>query len=73
MTTKKIKAVLLMLFVIAFPLMVLADPPGIGDDDVDDVPVDGGISLLAAAGIGYTIRKLRQNKPLQEDINSLIK
>lgn len=37
------------------------------DDDgglVDDVPLDGGLSLLVAAGVGYGAKKLRkkQNK-----------
>lgn len=32
------------------------------DDDVDDVPVDGGISLLMAAGIGYGIKRINDKK-----------
>ena len=35
------------------------------DDDVDDTgaaPIDGGISILLAAGALYGIRKLRNNK-----------
>jgi hypothetical protein len=28
-------------------------------DDVGDVPVDGGLSLLAAAGVGYGAKKMR--------------
>jgi len=32
--------------------------PGFGDD-VDDVPVDGGLSLLVAAGVGYGIKKVK--------------
>lgn len=35
--------------------------PGFGDD-VDDVPIDGGLSLLIAAGVGYTAKKMRTNK-----------
>ncbi len=39
--------------------------PGFGDD-VDDVPIDGGLSLLLAAGIGYGARKLaRHKKPVR--------
>jgi hypothetical protein len=33
--------------------------PGFGDD-VDDVPVDGGLSLLVAAGVGYGVKKLKK-------------
>jgi hypothetical protein len=35
--------------------------PGFGDD-VDDVPVDGGLSLLLAAGVGYGVKKLRKKQ-----------
>ena len=33
--------------------------PGFGDD-VDDVPIDGGLSLLVAAGVGYGVKKVKQ-------------
>jgi hypothetical protein len=33
--------------------------PGFGDD-VNDVPVDGGLSLLIAGGIGYGVRRLKR-------------
>jgi hypothetical protein len=32
------------------------------DDDVNDVPVDGGLSLLVAAGVGYGAKKLKNRK-----------
>ncbi len=32
------------------------------DDDVNDVPVDGGLSLLVAAGVGYGAKKLRDKR-----------
>jgi hypothetical protein len=35
--------------------------PGFGDD-VDDVPVDGGLSLLVAAGVGYGVKRLRAKR-----------
>lgn len=38
-----------------------AQPPDIGGD-VDNVPVDGGLSLLVAAGVGYGIRKMKQKR-----------
>jgi hypothetical protein len=31
-------------------------------DDVGDVPVDGGLSLLAAAGVGYGAKKIRERR-----------
>jgi hypothetical protein len=35
--------------------------PGFGDD-VNDVPVDGGLSLLLAAGVGYGAKKLKKSR-----------
>jgi hypothetical protein len=32
------------------------------DDNVDDVPVDGGITLLMAAGLGYGIKRLHDKR-----------
>ena len=43
------------------PDMLLADPP-IFPGDPDQVPVDGGLSLLAAAGGAYALNKLRKRK-----------
>lgn len=31
-------------------------------DDVNDVPIDGGLSLLVAAGVGYGVKKIRDRK-----------
>ncbi len=59
MKTIKTRPFLLLLFIIALPLMVLADPPSLGNDDVDDTPIDGGLSLLIAAGVGYGIKKVK--------------
>jgi hypothetical protein len=57
--------VVLVLIVMLLPALSHAQmfPPGFGgDDNVDDVPVDGGLSLLIAAGAGYGARKLRKQK-----------
>jgi hypothetical protein len=45
---------------ILLPCLLHAQP-GFGDD-VDDVPIDGGLSLLVAAGVGYGVRKMKKNK-----------
>jgi len=52
-------ALLLILFLL--PSISHAQPP-IFDDDVNDVPIDGGLSLLAAAGVGYGANKLKRKK-----------
>jgi hypothetical protein len=38
-----------------------ADSPGFGDD-VGDVPIDGGISILLGAGLAYGAARLRKKK-----------
>ena len=43
------------------PALIHAQAPGFGDD-VDDVPVDGGLSLLVAAGVGYGVKKVKEHK-----------
>jgi len=54
---------LLLLLCCAFSLKALAidDDGGIGDD----VPLDGGLSLLVAAGIGYGAKKIHKRKQQQ--------
>lgn len=50
------------LLVIFFMLPAITHAqPGFGDD-VDDVPLDGGLSLLIAAGVGYGVKKIKQRK-----------
>lgn len=45
----------------AMPYIAKAD----GDPDAD-VPIDGGISILVAAGIGYGIKKNKERKKEHE-------
>lgn len=42
--------------------MVKGNDPGLPGDD-PDVPIDGGVSLLLAAGAVYGLKKIRQLKP----------
>ena len=50
-------------FLLILPFLVQAQsqPPGPGDTDID-APIDGGLSLLVAAGIGYGVKKNRDNR-----------
>ena len=58
---------LLIIGMITIPGILLAQtPPGEGDDDVQDVPFDGGVSLLVAAGIGYGLKKVRDKKKAEK-------
>jgi hypothetical protein len=55
--------IVVMLLVLLVPALVNAQPPGFGGgDDVLDVPVDGGLSVLIAAGVGYGAKKLKNRK-----------
>ena len=59
------KKVILVLFTImlSIPSLLIAqtDPPDF-PGDVDDVPFDGGVSVLIAAGIAYGLKKAYDNK-----------
>jgi len=47
------------------------DPPPFNSGDPSPIPVDGGVSLLLAAGAAYGIKKVRDNKKAKaEDTNS---
>jgi len=54
----------LLLFIITAvtaTVALAADPPGLGNPgSPDPIPVDGGASLLVAAGVGYGVKKLRK-------------
>ena len=47
---------------ILVPCLIHAQPPDFGGDDVNDLPIDGGLSLLVAAGVGYGAKKLKERK-----------
>jgi hypothetical protein len=54
---KKIKFLVLVCMLIAAPIITNAQPGG--DEDVVDVPVDGGVSLLLVIGTVLGIQKLK--------------
>lgn len=58
MKKKDLYTVLFLLICIALPLLTLAQGPV----DPDDVPIDGGVSLLLAAGAAYGVKKYREHK-----------
>jgi hypothetical protein len=49
---------LMMIVVTIVPFFAMAQDPGGGPD----APIDGGLSLLLAAGTAYGVKKYRQNK-----------
>ena len=58
MKKRDIYITLMMLLFIALPMITLAQGP----PDPDDVPIDGGLSLLVAAGAAYGVKKYRNYK-----------
>lgn len=68
MSIKRILAILS--FVFCFIVVGLSNPPGSGNPgdgdgetpDSPSIPIDGGISLLLAAGAAYGAKKIYQNK-----------
>ena len=42
--------------------VALADNPPPIDPNPDPIPVDGGVSFLVAAGVGYGVKRLRAKK-----------
>ena len=62
---------IVVIFLCHVPLLYAA-PPGGGDGGGDpNIPVDGGASLLAAAGAAYGIKKYRdyrKSRQEEEDI-----
>ena len=64
----RISTIQLVIIVALFFLpSLLHAQPGFGDD-VDDVPLDGGLSLLVAAGVGYGVKKMKSRKKNSTDL-----
>ena len=58
----KLKFVILLfgiMFLYGLPLFAQDDPTL--PSPAEGAPLDGGLSLLVAAGVGYTYRRLRKN------------
>ncbi len=53
--TNKYLTILCLVVMLAFPVLAHAQGPDPGGDP--DVPIDGGLSLLLAAGVSYVAKK----------------
>ena len=56
---KKYYPAVILLLVLLLPIIVFAQG---GPPDPNDVPIDGGISVLLAAGAAYGVKKYRDHK-----------
>ena len=57
--------ILTLLAIMLVPTLLLAQPasqPFGSGSDPDTVPIDGGLSLLVAAGVGYGAKKLKEKR-----------
>ena len=54
----------IMVFIVLLPAVAMAfdGTPVIPEADGGDAPIDGGLSLLVAAGVGYGAKKLKAKK-----------
>jgi len=52
-------------FVLLLTTVLMAQPPGLPATP-SQAPIDGGLGLLAAAGGGYALKKLRDRKKESE-------
>ncbi len=71
--TFKIASFLVVMILFAMPVLVLAGGPGFGGGVNDGgngctVPLDGGSSLLIAAGIGYAAKFLHKKKEKAQEL-----
>ena len=61
--TKRILFLILLLSVTAILAHAQSDPgSGYGGGDPDSAPIDGGLSLLIAGGVGYGMKKVRERR-----------
>jgi len=61
-----LSAVVALIVFCCLPMLVQAQIPCDPAIDPTCVPIDGGLSFLIAAGVGYGIKKVRDNKKQQQ-------
>ncbi len=57
---KTILKTILLLLLFSVPVLALAQ--GAPPDDPQDAPIDGGLSVLLAAGAAYGVKRMRKAK-----------
>ena len=65
---RRINVLLVIFFCLAVPVCLLAQPPELPEGgEVLDTPIDGGLSLLLAAGAAYGVKKYRNQQRKKEE------
>ncbi|MDZ4668949.1 MAG: hypothetical protein SGJ00_13870 [bacterium] len=70
---KKYKSILLTsAILISLTFAANAQPGGVDgfDDEPQDAPIDGGVSLLVGAGVAYGFKKIREHKKIKSQENN---
>ena len=55
-----IQQILIVAIILLLPTILHAQPGF--TDDTADAPIDGGLSLLIAGGVGYGVKKVRESR-----------
>ena len=61
-STKLLQFLLVFAVMYGFPVIVFAQTSFGTGSDITDTPIDGGVSLLVIAGVGYGVKKLYNKK-----------
>ena len=57
---KAVRYILIMVVLVLGPVLLQAQPSD--PQDAAGVPIDGGLSVLLAAGAGYGVKKIRESR-----------
>jgi hypothetical protein len=57
----KLYCAIIIVACVLLPFILLSQPPGGPiDPDTPSTPIDGGVSVLIAAGVGYGLKKVKE-------------
>jgi hypothetical protein len=62
LSARALGIVVVLLGVFFVPGIAVAQATFGGGTEINDLPIDGGVSLLVAAGVGYGVKKLYNRK-----------
>ena len=62
-----IKIIYLLIVILYLSKYAVYAQPAAPGNDPDSAPIDGGLSLLIAGGVGYGVKKLREKRKKQQE------
>jgi len=66
-THQLIKTIYLLIFLLSITALAAHAQPSDPGGDPDSAPIDGGLSLLIAGGVGYGVKKLKEKRKKQQE------